>query len=173
MARAYRRSPATFPKYSDPEEVRQIIDAYFKECEGRALTDDMGNIIYDKYGLPIVIDRRPPTTAGLARALGFTSRQSLLNYKAKKEFKAIFEDAKMRIEQYTEERLFDRDGNAGAKFSLQNNFEGWDKADLKKAEASAPSVKIVCDIPKNAVKAEVDIPEAPENEVIEEDAADE
>lgn len=169
MARAYRRSPVTYPKYSDPEEVRVLVENYFKDCEGRPLKDDAGNLIYDKYGLPIVIDRRPPTTAGLARALGFTSRQSLLNYKAKKEFKAIFEDARMRIEQYTEERLFDRDGNAGAKFSLQNNFEGWNNADLKKAEASAPSVKIVCDIPKGRVDAEVTVPEAPENEVIEED----
>lgn len=173
MARAYRRSPATYPKYDSPEQVQKLVDDYFEACKGTALTDDMGNIIYDKYGLPIVIDRRPPTTAGLARALGFTSRQSIFNYKAKKEFRKIFEDAALRIEQYTEERLFDRDGNAGAKFSLQNNFEGWDKADMKKAEASAPSVKIVCDIPKNGVQAEVKIPEAPENEVVEEDAVDE
>jgi hypothetical protein len=29
------------------------------------------------------------------------------------------------VEQYAEERLFDKDGANGAKFSLANNFEGW------------------------------------------------
>ena len=29
------------------------------------------------------------------------------------------------MEQYAEERLFDKDGANGAKFSLANNFSGW------------------------------------------------
>jgi hypothetical protein len=33
--------------------------------------------------------------------------------------------AKARVEEYTEQRLFDRDGVNGAKFSLINNFKGW------------------------------------------------
>ena len=33
--------------------------------------------------------------------------------------------AKTFIEQYAEERLFDKDGAYGAKFSLANNFKGW------------------------------------------------
>ena len=33
--------------------------------------------------------------------------------------------AKSYIEEYTERRLFDRDGVQGAKFSLINNFKGW------------------------------------------------
>ena len=39
--------------------------------------------------------------------------------------------AKSRVEQYTEERLFDREGVQGAKFSLANNFKGWaEKQDI-------------------------------------------
>jgi hypothetical protein len=33
--------------------------------------------------------------------------------------------AKAYVERYAEERLFDKDGANGAKFSLANNFEGW------------------------------------------------
>ena len=33
--------------------------------------------------------------------------------------------AKAVVERYAEERLFDKDGANGAKFSLANNFEGW------------------------------------------------
>lgn len=68
---------------------------------------------------------RPPTTAGLAYALGFQDRSSLLDYQGRKQFFPSVKRAKLRIEAYTEERLFDRDGVNGAKFSLTNNFKGW------------------------------------------------
>ena len=74
---------------------------------------------------PIIIGRKPPTMTGLALALGFSSRQSLLNYQGKKQFVDTITRAKSFIEAYAEERLFDRDGVQGAKFSLINNFKGW------------------------------------------------
>ena len=95
------------------------------ECKGELLTDKEGKAVLDKYGAPIYLNRRPPTVTGLALALGFTSRQALLNYQAKDNFVDTVTRAKTRIEQYTEERLFDRDGVQGAKFSLVNNFSGW------------------------------------------------
>ena len=33
--------------------------------------------------------------------------------------------AKSMVEAYAEERLFDKDGSNGARFSLINNFRGW------------------------------------------------
>ena len=39
-----------------------------------------------------------------------------------KEFVDTITRAKARVEQYAEERLFDRDGSNGAQFSLRNNF---------------------------------------------------
>ncbi len=113
------------PKYKTVEEMQKKIDEYFKACEGRVLTDDAGNVMLDKYSKPIVLDSRPLTVTGLALALGFNSRQALLNYQAKKEFNDTILRAKARIEQYAEERLFDKDGANGAKFSLANNFDGW------------------------------------------------
>lgn len=115
------------PKFKNAEEMQAKIDAYFKECEGKILRDEKDNIVFDKFGQPVIIGVRPLTVTGLAVALGFTSRQALLNYQAKKEFIDTITRAKAKIEQYAEERLFDRDGANGAKFSLANNFSGWNE----------------------------------------------
>ena len=59
------------------------------------------------------------------------SRQSLLNYSEKDEFLDTIMRAKRKCELYAEERLFDKEGANGAKFSLANNFESWkDKKDV-------------------------------------------
>lgn len=113
------------PKYKSVEEIEEKINQYFDECEGKPLCDAEGTPIVDKYGCPIMLGVRPPTITGLALALGFTSRQALLNYQAKKQFVDTITRAKAKVEQYAEERLFDKDGANGAKFSLANNFEGW------------------------------------------------
>lgn len=113
------------PKYKSCEEIEEKIEKYFKDCEGEPLCDNDGNVLTDKYGAPIIVGRKPPTITGLALALGFTSRQALLNYQGKKEFVDTITRAKSFVEKYAEERLFDRDGVQGAKFSLINNFKGW------------------------------------------------
>ena len=113
------------PMYNTPEEMQEIIDKYFEDCKGRMLLDGEGNFIKDKYGFPLYVEVKPPTITGLALALGFTSRQALLNYQAKEDFVDTIMRAKARVECYAEERLFDKDGANGAKFSLANNFEGW------------------------------------------------
>ncbi len=115
------------PMYATAGEMQEKIDAYFEECAGCLLRDDEGHIETDKYGRPIRLGEKPLTITGLALALGFTSRQALLNYQGKKEFVDTITRAKARVEQYAEERLFDKDGANGAKFSLANNFEGWKK----------------------------------------------
>ena len=113
------------PRYKTVKEMQDKIDEYFNECNGKVLTDDEGQPFFDKYGRPIIVDTKPPTITGLALALGFNSRQTLLNYQGKDAFVDTIMRAKSRVEQYTEERLFDKDGANGAKFSLSNNFEGW------------------------------------------------
>lgn len=113
------------PMYKTKEEIQEKIDAYFEDCKGRVLYDDEGHPMLDKWGCPVVVDAKPPTITGLALALGFNSRQALLNYQGRKEFNDTILRAKARVEQYAEERLFDKDGANGAKFSLANNFDGW------------------------------------------------
>ena len=132
--------------YKSKEEIQEKIDKYFEECEGKVLEDKDGNPILNKYGGVIIMGNKPPTVTGLALALGFTSRQALLNYQDKEEFVDTIMRAKSRVEQYAEERLFDRDGSNGAQFSLKNNFKGWN-AD-KKEENQQGGITIVNNIPK-------------------------
>ena len=114
--------PAT---YKTVEEMQVRIDAYFNSCYGEYITDDEGNLMTDKQGCPVMTKPRPLTITGLALALGFSGRQALLNYEDKPKFMDTIKRAKSRIEQYAEERLFDKDGVNGAKFNLSNNFKGW------------------------------------------------
>lgn len=113
------------PRYKTVEEMQEKIDQYFEACEGKLMLDEDGEPTLDKYGNEIYIGRKPPTVTGLALALGFNTRQALLNYQAKKAFVDTVTRAKSRIEEYAEMRLFDRDGVNGAKFSLTYNFKGW------------------------------------------------
>lgn len=132
-------------KYKTVVELEAAIDAYFEECAGEPLLDDEGNPILYK-GLPVITGGRPPTVTGLAYALGFKSRQALLNYQGKEKFNDTITRAKLKIESYAEERLFDRDGANGAKFSLMNNFKGW--SDRPVEPETAEGVTIVDDIPE-------------------------
>ena len=118
-------------KYPTVDDMQKIIDQYFIDCEGKVLNDQEGNPMIDKWGNPIIIGDRPPTITGLALALGLNSRQALLNYQGRAEFNDTITRAKTRVEAYAEERLFDKDGANGAKFSLANNFANWaDKRDI-------------------------------------------
>lgn len=137
------------PKFTSSEAMQKLIDGYFEDCKGKVFCDEDGVPVLDKHGNPVIYDARPPTVTGLALALGFTNRMSLLNYQGRKEFVDTITRAKSRVEQYAEERLFDKDGANGAKFSLANNWEGWREkqqieADVKN-EVTVINVELVDD----------------------------
>lgn len=139
------------PMFTDPAEVQRLIDEYFEVCKGRLLMDDTtGKPFFDKWGHPVIVDAKPPTVTGLALALGFTNRVSLLNYQAKEEFADIITRAKSRVEEYAETRLYDRDGANGARFNLMCNF-GWRENKDKDQDGGTATVRIVCDIPRSKV----------------------
>ena len=110
------------PRWASAAKMQEVIDKYFEDCEGEQLKNDAGEPVFTKYGTAIMIHAKPPTVTGLAMALGFTSRQSLLNYQGKKEFMDTITRAKMRVEEYAERRLYDKDGARGAEFTLKYNF---------------------------------------------------
>lgn len=110
--------------YKTARQMQKAIDKYFEACMGKPLLDTNGNVLTDKWGKPVMLGAKPPTITGLALALGFNSRQTLLNYQAQEEFMDTITRAKTRCEEYTEMRLYDKDGAKGAQFSLTCNF-GW------------------------------------------------
>ena len=118
------------PTFKSAEEMQEKIDKYFEDCNGKPLLNDKGEPFYNKYGEIVMIGAHPPTVTGLALALGFNSRQTLLNYQAKKEFVDTITRAKSRVEEYCERRLFDRDGQRGAEFNLKYNFK-WAQEEKK------------------------------------------
>ncbi len=122
------------PKYKSVAAMEEKIEEYFKGCERAPYLTPEGEPLTDKYGHICYKPARPPTITGLALALGFTSRQALLNYQGKDKFVDAVTRAKARVEMYTEERLFDKDGANGAKFSLANNFAGWKEKQSLEAE---------------------------------------
>lgn len=117
------------PIYEDTqeavEEMQRRADQYFEDCDGKPLLGPDGQPMFDKYGNMIVVGAKPYTMTGLALALGFNSRSTLLDYQGKDRFSDTITRAKAKVEQYAEERLFDKDGANGAKFSLANNFKRW------------------------------------------------
>ena len=85
-------------KYQTVEQLQSAVDSYFESTE--------------KY-----------TVTGLALHLGFSSRQSLINYEGySEEFFDAIKRAKLRVEVYYEERLVENNP-AGAIFALKNF--GW------------------------------------------------
>lgn len=140
------------PTYEHKEEIEELIEEYFKKCEGKVLKDEEGEIVFDKSGNPVIVGAKPPTVTGLALALGFSTRSSLLNYQGKKEFMNTITRAKSRVEEYAEERLFDKDGTNGARFSLINNFRGWTEKPLTELDEQEQEERIQGLKLDNAVK---------------------
>lgn len=133
------------PKFKSAEEIQKLIDEYFESCKGEPLM--VGDEPFlDKNGHPVLINARPPTVTGLALALGFHSRQSLLNYQAKKEFVDTITRAKMRVEEYCETRLFDRDGQRGAEFNLRYNFRWAQEEKSGSEEDSASGIVMIPEV---------------------------
>jgi len=119
-------------KYTEVEEMQRDIDKYFDSCYRPITRIVKGKCINVKnsYGEILKEQFRPFTVTGLADALDM-SRETLLRYSEQDEFSDTIMRAKRKCELYAEERLFDKEGANGAKFSLANNFSSWkEKKDI-------------------------------------------
>ena len=90
-------------KYDSPEEILAAGEKFFDYCDA-----------HDK----------PYTITGLALALGFTSRQDLINYSGySEEFYDTIKSMKVRCEAYAEDLILQGKAQAGGIFVLKNH--GW------------------------------------------------
>ena len=131
----------------NPSVLQKRIDAYFDSLSPHVLTDIDGNIIYDKSGRPSMSAEVPATVCGLCRACGFKAKQTLYNYRKDEDYKDIIDAALMRIEEYAERRLYDRDGARGAEFSLTYNFK-WGQ---QERQSDGGGVVMLSDIKKEDI----------------------
>ena len=125
-------------RFVSPEHLQSVVNEYFESCNG-PLFDRYGNLVYDKDGHLGKTQVEPWTMSGLALYLN-VSTNTLKQYKLSRidslldEMKVDTDDymtfsgvvlrAKQKIEGYAEKRLYDRDGQQGARFVLDNCF-GW------------------------------------------------
>ena len=138
-------------KYNTAEEMQKVIDEYFESCFKEDLKFNSDKQYYepkrDYEGNVIKYQYKPFTITGLANALGLT-RQSLLNYAKEEEFFDTITRAKQKVEEYVEERLFDRDGVNGARFNLVNNFKNW--SEKQEVDTTVSNrIEIINDLPSD------------------------
>lgn len=111
--------------YATPADLQRKVDEYFDDCAGELIVGNDGAPVLDRQGKPQYRGRHPPTMTGLAVYCGFTNRSLFARQKKRGHgFAAVVEQARLRVEQYAEMRLYDSDGYRGAVFTLQVNF-GW------------------------------------------------
>lgn len=87
------------PKFNNPEELIDLAEKYFAECEAK---------------------EKPLTMVGLALALGFVSRQSIYDYEKNERFSYAIKKVRSFVESQWETRL--AQGNCtGSIFWLKNH----------------------------------------------------
>ena len=111
----------TPPLFKTVQELQEKIDEYFDSCWVDKIIEQQdkdGNITTTN----VKYQNRPYTVMGLVLGLGFNTRKSFMDYKAKPEFVNALNKARTKIEMNVEEHLFEKNA-AGAIFWLKNNAE--------------------------------------------------
>ena len=117
--------------YKTPEEFKAKAQEYFDLCEnGVPMLDTDGNPVIGKVGIVYEVSPKPPNQAGMALYMGFSSKDGIRKYREYPEFKDVWAWCNLHIEAYNNERLYDREGVNGAKFTLTNNFGYSEKQDI-------------------------------------------
>ncbi len=119
----------TLPQFSSADELDKLVDAFFKQLEGKKRTSQ-------KNVAAKTVEPKPATLTGLALHLGFNSREQFERYESKGKFAPNLKKARLRIEAIYEKKLH-QSTYGGAVFALKNL--GWiDKGETKQ---NAPAIK--------------------------------
>jgi hypothetical protein len=127
-------------KFKSVKELQLKIDEYFESCyETVVIKNKKGNSILNEDGTEKTEKRliRPFTITGLALHLD-TTRDTLLDYEKKDGFSDTIKKAKLRIENFAEEQLFNGKNPAGVIFNLVNNYSRWSNKQEIKNEMATP-----------------------------------
>lgn len=151
-----RRNPTQGNKrqFLSPEHLQTMIDEYYASCMG-PMIDRYGNLVYDTNGHIVKTQVKPYTLSGLALYLGISTTQLKRYHKGMLDtildemkaetddrltFSAVVSRARQTVEAYAEGRLYDRDGQAGARYVLDSVFN-WvtrkEQSDIDKANVDS------------------------------------
>lgn len=137
-------------KWNNPEQLKELINEYFESCYG-PIRDGKGGFYTNPDGSLVIGQCKPFTVSGLA-LYTHVDTSTLRRYKASSidalgvpveddyegpSYSELMLEAVKRIENYAEERLYDRDGFGGGRFVLDAAF-GWQG---KKEAAETKSLK--------------------------------
>ena len=85
-----------------------------------------------------------PTQSGLARFLGFTSRDSFYKYESKVQYTEVVKYARTRIGEYLEKVSLSCKNPPAAIFQLTNLRDGWiDAKKIENTSEKAPTIAVV------------------------------
>lgn len=116
------------PRYETPESLQDAVERYFLHCMGTPVFDADGLPVVTRAGRQKVNGAIPLTISGLSAFLGFRDRHSFsMQAKRGAGFFKVVSIARLRIEAYAEERLYDPNSYNGAAFLLLRAF-GWGQA---------------------------------------------
>jgi hypothetical protein len=109
--------------YTNPDSLKIACDDYFEKCKE---------------------DKEPATITGLALALGFSTRKSLLDYAEKIEFVNTIKKARLKVECEYEKRL-SGSSPTGAIFALKN-MDWHDRSELTGADGKDLNPRITIEL---------------------------
>jgi hypothetical protein len=119
----------TLPKFSSCDELDNLVDAFFKQLEGKKRATQ-------KTATTKKVEPKPATLTGLALHLGFHSREQFERYESNGKFAANLKKARLRVEAIYEKKLH-QSTFGGAIFALKNL--GW--ADKSETKYTTPIIK--------------------------------
>jgi len=112
-------------KYTNPDDMQALIYLYLEDCKKNREALKTGiEIIRDT-----ITNDLHPSVLGLCLALDL-SRKVLIEYEHKDEFRDTVERAKLEIEAYNVQRLYDGQV-AGVKFVLTNGFNWKERQEIE------------------------------------------
>lgn len=116
--------------FKDVDHMRVLIEKYFDSCFAPVIDRRTGNVVYDENGDIKKHQVKPFTISGLALALGFYDNAQMDGYLRRSlrggdspEFARILSQAKQRVREFAECKLYDRDAQKGAQYICSVMFK--------------------------------------------------
>ncbi len=124
-------------KYETVEQLQELIDKYFDDCDNRKKQ------VATKAGIKTMKSPKPYSIEGLAAALNM-SRQSLNNYEKNKGYELFFDTiliAKQKVLADIAERALEGTNNGTfSQFLMKNNFGYKDKQEIEQTNIDKYSI---------------------------------